>query len=193
MKVIAINGSQRPLGNCSNIINEMQDMFEREGVEFEIVHIYDYSFMNCNACYTCEIRGDGRCYDEDDGFNQLIDRLRAADALLMVAPSYAGACPSVMQTFMERAALVFEKSDMGLRGKVGGAVAVAAHDGGEMVYNQLVHFMLRNGMMVCGSNPVTVFRCLSSPQYSEDTMAMRGIQDLMSNMVRVLMRLNGYE
>ena len=28
MKVIAINGSQRPLGNCSNIINEMQDRFD---------------------------------------------------------------------------------------------------------------------------------------------------------------------
>lgn len=192
MKVIAINGSQRPIGNCSNILNDMQDMFEREGIEFEIVHIYDYTFMNCNACFTCEIRGDGRCYDEDDGFNQLMDRLRMADAVVMIAPSYAGACPSVLQTFMERAALVFEKSDMGLRGKIGGVVAVAAHDGGDMVYNQLAHFMLRNGMLVCGSNPVTVFRCLNSPQYLDDRMAVKGLKDLVDNMVSILMRVNGY-
>ena len=27
MKIIAINGSQRPIGNTSNILNEMQDAF----------------------------------------------------------------------------------------------------------------------------------------------------------------------
>lgn len=192
MKVIAINGSQRPIGNCSNILNDMHDIFEREGIEFEIVHIYDYNFMNCNACYTCEIRGDGRCYDEDDGFNPLLNRLRAADGILLISPSYAGACPSVMQTFLERAGLVLEKSDKGLKGKVGGAVAVCAHDGGEAVYDQLVRFMLRNSMVVCGSDQLPVFRALNSPQYLDDTAAMKGIRSLAENMISVLMRLNGF-
>lgn len=192
MKVIAINGSQRPIGNCSNILNDMHDIFEREGIEFEIVHIYDYTFMNCNACYTCEIRGDGRCYDEDDGFNPLLNRLREADGLLLVSPAYAGACPSVMQTFLERASLVLEKSDKGLKGKVGGAVAVSAHDGGEAVYDQLVRFMLRNSMMVCGSDPLPVFRALNSPQYLDDKGAVKGMNALAENMISAIMKLNGY-
>ena len=33
MKIIALNGSPRPIGNTSNILNDVQDMFEREGVE----------------------------------------------------------------------------------------------------------------------------------------------------------------
>lgn len=193
MKVIALNGSPRPLGNTTNILNEMHDMFEREGIEFEIVHLYEYQFVNCNVCMTCEIRGDGRCIDEDDGFNQLLDRLRAADGIVMASPTYAGACPSVMQTFLERALLVFTKSDMGLKGKVGGAVAVYAQNGGSMVYNQLVDFMLSNGMLVCGAHPVPVFRALNSPGYADDTAAMKGVRMLVGNMVSTIMRLNGYD
>ena len=51
MKVLAINGSPEPMGNTSNILNEVQDMFERNGIEMEIVHIYDYRLTNCNVCF----------------------------------------------------------------------------------------------------------------------------------------------
>ena len=32
MKVLALNGSPRPIGNTTNILNDMRDEFEREGV-----------------------------------------------------------------------------------------------------------------------------------------------------------------
>ena len=66
MKVLALNGSPRPIGNTSNILHEVADMFEREGIEVETVYLYEYQFVNCNVCLTCDIRGDGRCIDEDD-------------------------------------------------------------------------------------------------------------------------------
>lgn len=190
MKVIAVNGSPRPMGNCSNILNEVSDMFEREGIEMEMVSIYDYTLTNCNVCMTCEIRGDGRCYDEDDGFNDILDRLRAADGMIMAAPAYMNACPSMMQVFLERAMLVLEKGDLGLRGKVGGAFAVCGHDGASMVYNQLVDFMLKNGMLVCGANPMPIVRSLVSPEYEDDVQGMKGVRSLVANMVDALVRLN---
>lgn len=192
MKIIAINGSPRPIGNTSNILNEVQDMFEREGIEMEIINVYEYTFMNCNVCLTCEIRGDGRCQDEDDGLNDILDRLREADGILIASPTYANACPSVLQTFMERAALVFEKGDLGLNGKVGGAIAVCGHDGGSLVYNQVVDFLLRNGVTVCGSNPLPIILALNSPQYEDDRKGMKGVQALVKNMTALLLRLNGY-
>ncbi len=190
MKVLAINGSPRPIGNCSNILYEIQDMFERDGIEMEIVHIYEYTLVNCNVCLTCEIRGDGRCADEDDGFNELLDRMREADAILMISPTYANACPSVLQTFMERAALVFTKGDLGLNGKLSGAIAVCGHEGAIMVYNQLVDFLLRNGTMVVGSYPMPIIRALNSPQYEDDKEGMKGVKALVANMTDALVRLN---
>lgn len=193
MKVIALNGSPRPIGNTSNILNEVQDMFEREGVEMEIVHLYEYQFVNCNVCMTCEIRGDGRCMDEDDGLNGILERLKAADGLLLAAPTYMNACPSVMQTFLERAALVLGKGDQGLAGKVGGAIAVCGHDGASLVYNQMVDFMLLNRMLVSGSYPLPIIRALNSPAYEDDVQGMKGVRSLVEGMVSALMRLNGYQ
>ena len=175
MKVLALNGSPRPIGNTSNILHEVTDLFEREGIEVEIVYLYEYQFVNCNVCLTCEIRGDGRCIDEDDGFNDLLDRMR-----------------SMMQTFLERAALVFGKGDHGLKGKVGGAIAVCGHDGASMVYNQMVDWMLMNQMLVSGSYPMPIVRALNSPQYEDDKEGMKGIHSLVEGMVSAIMRLNGY-
>lgn len=190
MKVLAINGSPRPMGNTSNILNDIQDMFERDGIEMETVHIYEYRLTNCNVCLTCEIRGDGRCYDEDDGLNDILQKMRDADAILLASPTYMNACPSVLQTFMERAMLVFEKGDLGLRGKVGGAIAVCGHDGASMVYNQMVDFLLRNAVMVVGSNPLPVIRALNSPAYEDDREGMRGVRSLVEGMTDALVRLN---
>lgn len=190
MKVLAINGSPRPMGNTSNILNDIQDMFERDGIEMETVHIYEYRLTNCNVCLTCEIRGDGRCYDEDDGLNDLLQKMRDADAILLASPTYMNACPSVLQTFMERAMLVFEKGDLGLRGKVGGAIAVCGHDGASMVYNQMVDFLLRNAVMVVGSNPLPIIRALNSPAYEDDREGMRGVRSLVEGMTDALVRLN---
>ena len=193
MRIVALNGSPRPIGNTSNILNEMQDMFEKEGIEMEIVHLYGYNFVNCNVCLTCEIRGDGRCMDEDDGLNDLLDKLRAADGVVLASPTYAGCCTSVMQTFLERMSLVYEKGDLGLKGKVGGVVAIAGNEGADMVYNQLARVLLRNGVYVCGSNPLPIVRALNSPQYEDDVKGMRGVASLVESMTRLLMRLNGYE
>ena len=190
MKVIALNGSPRPIGNTSNILNEVIDMFEREGVEAEIIHLYEYNFTNCNVCLTCEIRGDGRCMDEDDGFNDILDRLREADAIILASPTYMNACSSVMQTFLERAALVLSKGDHGLAGKIGGAIAVCGHDGATMVYNQLVDFMLHSRMLVSG--PMPIIRALNSPAYDDDKEGMKRVRCLVDDMVSALMRMNGY-
>ncbi|MBR4203229.1 MAG: flavodoxin family protein, partial [Candidatus Methanomethylophilaceae archaeon] len=100
--------------------------------------------------------------------------------------------PSVLQTFLERAALVFEKGDLGLNGKVGGAIAVCGHDGGSVVYNQLVDFLLRNGMSVCGSNPLPIVHALNSPQYEDDKQGMKGVRSLVGNMTALILKMNGY-
>jgi hypothetical protein len=98
----------------------------------------------------------------------------------------------VLQTFLERAQLVFEKGDLGLNGKVGGAIAVCGHDGGSLVYNQMVDFLLRNGASVCGSNPLPIVHALNSPQYEDDKMGMKGVHALVRNMTSLILRLNGY-
>lgn len=194
MKVVMINGSPRVIGNTSNILGDMREMFEREGIETEEIQLYAYNLMPCNDCRTCEIRGDGHCaVDEKDGFNEILNRMREADGIILASPAYAGSATGVMRIFLERAALCLEKGDRGLRGKIGGAVTVAEHEGAEEAYMQLVFWMLRCEMLVVGTGHIPAFRALNSPAYDGDELALRGRKNLVDYMSRIISRLNGAE
>ena len=190
MKVIALNGSPRLVGNTSNILLEVSDELEKEGIETEQIQLYSSGLTPCNDCRSCEIRGDGRCILEDDGLNDIVEAMRAADGLILASPCYYGSYSSQMKIFLERAGMILEKGDMGLRRKVGGAIVVNAHDGGSMVYSQLVHWMLRNQMIVCGGMPAPVVTALNSPQYQNDKEGMKGVIGLAKEMAWAISRLS---
>ena len=189
MKVIALNGSPRLLGNTSLIVMDMLDEFSKEGIETEHIQLFSYNFIPCNDCRSCEIRGDGRCIAEDDELNDIVDKLRDADGIIFASPAYYGSVTGHMKIFMERAGLPLEKGDMGLKRKVGGAIAVAAHDGASSAYSEMVNFMLRNQMIVCGSTPHTVFRALNPPQYSADKAAVKAVSILAKEMIWTMEQL----
>ena len=192
MKVIALNASPRLVGNTSNILNEVLDSIEKEGIETEQIHLYSFSMTPCNDCRSCEIRGDGRCILEDDELNSVVDALRGADGIILATPCYYGACTAAMKIFMERAGMMLEKGDRGLKGKIGGAIVVNEHEGGSMVYNQMVYWMLKNQMLVCGSNPLPIVTALNSPQYAEDKKGMKGVMCQAKEMADTILRINGF-
>ena len=194
MKVVFLNGSPRPIGNTSNILGDLKDVFEREGIETEQIDLYEYNFTPCNDCRTCEMRGDGRCaVDESDGFNEILDRIRIADGILLASPAYCGSVPGVMKLFLERAVLCNDTGGSALRGKIGGAITVAEHEGAETAYSELVQWMLRCEMNIVGTGRLPVFRALNSPAYDDDILSVRAATRLAENMISLIFRVNGVE
>ena len=191
MKVIALNASPRLIGNTTNVLTEVLDEIEKEGIETEHIHLYSFNLIPCNDCRSCEIRGDGRCILEDDGLNDIVDALREADGIILASPCYYGACTAQMKIFMERAGLVMETGDQGLKGKVGGVIVINEHEGGSMVYSQMVYWMLRSKMLVCGSNPLPIVSALNSPQYADDKKGMKGVMCQAKDMAQTILRMNG--
>lgn len=181
MKVITINGSPRLVGNTSNILLDIQDELEKDGIEVEQISLYSHEFDPCNDCRSCMLRGDGVCIIED-GLNELANKMREADGIIMASPCYYGACSSQMKLFMERVGFPMENGDMGLKRKVGAAVVVNAHDGGTLVYSQIVDWMLRNQMIVVGGTPLPILRAINSPQYLDDKAGMKGLMSMVKEM-----------
>jgi len=190
MKVIALNGSPRLIGNTGNILGDLLEELEREGIETEQIHLYGLNLSACNDCRSCEIRGDGRCIDEDDPLNDIVDKLRRADGVILASPCYFGSCSSQMRVFLERAGLILGTGDLGLRRKIGAAIVVNEHDGNMFVHSQLVHWMLRNGMLICNGAPLPMFTAKNSPQYLDDRQGMRGLKDLAQEMSWALSRVS---
>jgi multimeric flavodoxin WrbA len=157
MKVIALNGSPRSAGNTSASVDVILDELGKQGFETEHIRMYGSVLTPCNACGSCILRGDGRCINEDDDMNLYLDKMASADGLIFAAPSYHGGVPGQMRILLERISTASPPCNGGrLKGKIGCAVAVQGHHGGMGAYSEMVNHMLLNGMVVIGSDPLTI-------------------------------------
>jgi len=91
--------------------------------------------------------------DRPDDFPAVHQKLVAPDVygILMCSPVYMGIVSSPLKQLFERM-LAFRQGGFPLRNKVGGAIAVGAgrNTGVELILQQLLMFMLSQGMVVVG-------------------------------------------
>ena len=80
MKVLMINGSPRANGNTSIALNEMKTVFEKEGVDAEVVQVGSEAVRGCIACNRCAELG--KCVF-DDVVNKLAVKLSEAEPCLL--------------------------------------------------------------------------------------------------------------
>ncbi len=188
MKALVINGSPLAMGNVTTASMHLLDALNKEGFETDQVQIYEEHLIPCNCCASCEMRGDGRCVTEEDGMNDLLDRMRATDVIILASPSYFGTCTGQLKIFLERAGYCLLSGDRGLTGKIGAAFAVQERDGGLSVYNELVDWMLRNGMIVVGSNPLPVLTGKFPGDWENDEKGVKALNDLAERIVTTVFR-----
>ncbi|MDR0335155.1 MAG: flavodoxin family protein [Methanomassiliicoccaceae archaeon] len=188
MKVIALNGSPRLIGNTSYAVTLILDEFAKEGLETEHIQMYGSAMTPCNDCGSCGIRGDGRCINEDDDMNAYLEKLTGADAVILAAPSYYGGIPGQMRILLERISLASSTCAAGnpLAHKTGGAIAVQGRDGGLSSYSEMVNFMLVNRMTVCGSTPLTILTGRKPSEVLNDTAGVSAVKGLAREMIRAL-------
>lgn len=190
MKVLALNGSPRLVGNTSNALTHLLDMLGKEGFETDYIHVYEDNILPCNFCSSCEIRGDGRCVMEEDRMNEYLDRMRAADIIILASPSYYGSASGQLKLFLERAGLCLQSGDRGLKGKIGAAFVTQERDGGMPAYSELVNWMLRNQMVVVGSDPLPIVMGKDLNRWEEDDRGLKALRNLSENITDLSIRLN---
>jgi len=148
MKVILISGSPKSNGNTAQLMQECSKVIEERGVEAEIV---SFAGMKIEACIAC-----GRCSKEgecglDDGLNAIIEKIRAADGLIVGSPVYFGTARGDVMCALQRIGYVSMNTDHFLTGKVGGPIAVARRGGQTGTLQEMLMFFLINDMIVPGS------------------------------------------
>ena len=90
MKALLINGSPRTKGNTFLALSEAARILEQNGIETEIVQIGTKPIRGCIACGQCKAKQLGRCVFDDDICNRFVEKLDAADALIVGSPVYYG-------------------------------------------------------------------------------------------------------
>ena len=85
MKVLMINGSPHAKGNTYIALHEMEKIFQKEGVETEILQIGNKPIRGCIACNSCSEKG--RCVF-DDAVNEAAPKFEECDGLVVASPVY---------------------------------------------------------------------------------------------------------
>ena len=102
-KLIAINGSPRRNGNTAQLLQEAMRGAQDAGAETEIVHLYTLNFKGCTSCFACKLksRPHGSCAMKDD-LSPVLEKVKAADAVIFGSPIYFMNMTAEMIAFIER-------------------------------------------------------------------------------------------
>ena len=103
MKTIILNGSPRKNWNTALMLKEAQKGALSVGAETEYIDLFDLSYTGCRSCLACKRKDAERCkcFWKDD-LSPLIDRIFAADALIVGSPIYLGDITSQLRGLIER-------------------------------------------------------------------------------------------
>ncbi|BCS55485.1 flavodoxin family protein [Geobacter sp. SVR] len=104
MVVIGVNGSPRKQWNTATLVSKALEGAAAQGAETELVHLYDLDFKGCKSCLACKTRGGksyGKCVLSDD-LAPVLEKIAAADALVIGSPIYFGTVTGETRSFLER-------------------------------------------------------------------------------------------
>jgi multimeric flavodoxin WrbA len=151
MKAIAINGSPRPGGNTEIMLLKVLEPLEAAGWSTEYLRIGGRSVRGCTACFKCFERTDKRCAVQKDGMNDYLQKIYAADAVILGSPTYFTDVSAEMKALLDRAGMVAIANGGALKGKIGAAVVAVRRGGATHVFDTINHMFLISSMIVPGS------------------------------------------
>ncbi len=186
MKVVAFSGSARKDGNTAILVREIFKELVQQGLETELVQLAGIEIKACLACYRCFENKDQHCSVEDDKLNQFIDKMLAAEGIILASPTYIGDVTSIIKALIDRAGMVSRANDNMLRRKVGAAVAVASWGGAIHTFDSLNHFFLIGEMIVVGSSNWNLGFGREKGQVLQDQKSLETMRTLGRNMAWLL-------
>jgi multimeric flavodoxin WrbA len=151
MKAIAINGSPRPGGNTETMLKKVLEPLETAGWETEYLRIGGKTVRGCSACMKCIEKQNRRCIIDNDCVNEYLEKMYAADAIILGSPTYFADVSSELKALIDRAGFVALANGGAFSGKIGAAVVAVRRGGATHVFDTINHMFLISSMIVPGS------------------------------------------
>ena len=176
MRVLIINGSPRVNGNTTIAVNEMVKLFEKEGVETEVVQIGNKDVRGCIACGTCFKKG--QCVF-DDVVNELAPKFEEADGLVVASPVYYASANATLIACLDR---LFYSTHFDKTMKVGASVVCARRGGLSATFDELNKYFTICGMPVASSQYWNSIHGREQGQATQDAEGLQTMRTLARNM-----------
>jgi multimeric flavodoxin WrbA len=190
MKIVAFNGSARKDGNTAILIGYVLRELEAEGFETELVQLAGSRIHGCIACMKCFENKDQRCSVKNDVANECIEKMLAADGIILGSPTYFANVSTEMKALIDRAGLVSRANNDMLARKVGAAVVAQRRAGAIHVFNSINHFFFIGQMIVPGSSYWNLAIGRQIGEVEKDDEGVQTMRNLGRNMAWLLKKLN---
>lgn len=176
MKVLMINGSPKANGNTYTALHEMQQIFEKEGIETEILHVGNKDIRGCIACGTCAEKG--KCVF-DDIVNETAAKFEACDGLVIGSPVYYASANATLVAFLTR---LFYSTHFDKTMKVGASVVAARRGGLSATFDELNKFFTICGMPVASGQYWNSVHGRTPGEALQDAEGLQSMRTLARNM-----------
>jgi multimeric flavodoxin WrbA len=186
MKVIAINGSPKKEGNTYHALKMAGDVLISEGIEFEILHVGHKLLHGCTACGKCAENKDEKCSFGADGLNQWIQKVKAADGIILGSPVHCSGIGGTMKCFLDRLFYVSGANGNLLRHKVTAAVVAVRRTGGSATLDCMYHYLTYAETVLATSNYWNVIHGRMPGEVFQDGEGMQTMHILGKNMAWLL-------
>jgi multimeric flavodoxin WrbA len=178
MKVLAVNGSPRKGGNTEILLKKVLEPLAREGWETELLQVGGKKIRGCIACHRCFKERNRRCSMTTDAFNEYLEKMLFAQAIVLGTPTYFTDVTAEMKALIDRAGLVSVANDGLLRGKIGAAVVAVRRGGGTHAFDTINHMFLMSGVIIPGSTYWNLGFGLEEGEVRNDEEGLRNMEDL---------------
>jgi len=102
MKILAIMGSPRKMGNTYKVTKKVEERMKQLGdAEFEYVFLGDTRLGQCLGCQVCFDKGEDKCPLKDDRA-MLEEKIHNADGVIFASPTYAFNVSGLMKNLFDR-------------------------------------------------------------------------------------------
>lgn len=185
MYVVAINGSPKEKGNTYHALKTVTDELDKQGINTEIIHIGDKIIRGCLACGACGKNQNEKCVLEDD-VNIMIQKMKAADGIIIGSPVYYASIAGTMKSFLDRAFYVASANGGLYRHKVGASVVAARRSGEVATFDHLNHYFTIGEMFTASSSYWSVIHGRFPGEALQDEEGVQTMRVLGKNMAFLL-------
>lgn len=181
MQILSVNGSPRENGNTAAMLRHVTNTLAEAGAGVDEVYLHGMDLALCGSCLVCAELKDGKCHGHNDDCNDLIERTRAADVILLGSPVYFGSMTGQIKAYMDRIGFVNRVNEPFLSRKIGAAVVPGRRAGHLFTFAELNMWFLINNMIVPGSSYWNVAVALSETEAAEDRESIQTLDQLAAN------------
>jgi multimeric flavodoxin WrbA len=176
-KVIILNGSPKTDGNTATALHVVERTLQRQGIETEWIHVGHRTIHGCIACNKC---WDTGICAFDDIVNDISEKMRHADGLLIGSPVYFASPNGTLLSLLDR--LFYSNLHTDWTMKIGASVSIARRGGATATMDALNKYFLKTNMPVVPSQYWSIAHGTEPGEVVQDEEGMQTMRQLGMNM-----------